>query len=311
MAHPRRFRFGVTAHDARSGDEWRAFARKVEDLGFASLMVPDHFGTQLSPVSALAVAAASTTTLRVSMLVAANDFRHPVVLAKELATLDLLSGGRVDWGIGAGWLAPEYKAAGIPFDRPRVRVDRLTEAITVMKALFSDDPVTHTGPHYRLTGLDGYPKPVQRPHPPLLLGGAQRRMLTLAGREADIVGLAPRPNPGSGAPVTRARIEDDLARQNEWIRAGAGGRYEELELNVTAFPVIVDADHDSRAARLGKRLGTEPEAVFASPHMLVGSIDRICDTLEAHRARWDVSYVTVAAAAVDAFAPVVARLTGR
>jgi probable F420-dependent oxidoreductase len=310
MAHPRPFRFGVTAHDAHSGDEWCAFARKIEDLGFATLMVPDHFGTQLAPVSALAVAATSTTTLRVSMLVAANDFRHPVVHAKELATLDVMSGGRVDWGVGAGWLAPEYKAAGLTFDKARVRVDRLAEAITVMKGLFSDGPVTHTGPHYRVTELDGYPKPVQRPHPPLLVGGAKRRMLTLAGREADIVGLAPLPNTDSDAPVTRDRIEENLTRQQAWIRAGAGDRYRDLEIAATAFPVIVDGDHDARTRRLGGRLSMEPEAVVASPHMLVGDVERICDTLEAHRARWDVSYVTVAATAVDTFAPVVARLAG-
>ena len=182
MAHARRFRFGVTAHQAGSGAEWKALSRKVEDLGFSTLFVCDHLGDQLAPVPALAAAAEATTDLRVGVLVACNDFRHPVIQAKEVATLDVLSGGRAEWGVGAGWLAPEYEAAGLAFDPGPVRVDRMQEAVAVMKALLGDGVVTHEGRHYRVTNLDGRPKPVQRPHPPLLIGGARKRVLRFAGQ---------------------------------------------------------------------------------------------------------------------------------
>jgi probable F420-dependent oxidoreductase len=303
------FRFGVTAHTAVSGDEWRALCRRVEDLGYSSIALPDHFGEQLAPIAALATAA-SVTTLRVGMLVAANDFRHPVVHAKELATLDLLSDGRVDWGMGAGWLAPEYRAAGIPFEPARTRVDRLAEAVAVMKALFADGEAVFDGAHYRVDALDGQPKPVQRPHPPLLVGGAQRRILTLAGREADVVGIAPVPPDASG-PSTRARIEAGVDRQLAWIRAGAGDRYADVELNMVPFPVILDDDPVARSERLGPRLKMTPDAVLAAPHVWVGGVEGICDSLEQRRERWGVSSWTVPVAWVDTAAPIVARLAGR
>jgi probable F420-dependent oxidoreductase len=300
----------VTVHDAPSATAWRELCGKVADLGYTNLWVSDHLNEQLAPVAALATAAA-VTDLRVGMLVAANDFRHPVVLAKELATLDLLTDGRVEWGMGAGWLAPEYRAAGIDFDRAGVRVTRLTEAIAVMKGLFGDGPVTFEGAHYRVEGLDGYPKPVQRPHPPLLVGGAKQRVLTLAAREGDVVGVAPVPVPPSVAAASAADVEAATDEQLGWIRAAAADRFTALELNMVAFPVIVDADPVARAERLGPKLRFQPDAVLAAPHVWVGSVESICDGLEARRARWGVSSWTVPAAMLERAAPVVARLAGR
>jgi probable F420-dependent oxidoreductase len=310
MPHARPFRFGMTAHRAGSRKEWRKLCRKVEDLGYSSLAVPDHFGEQLAPIAALATAAAVTTSLRVGMLVAANDFRHPVPHAKELATLDVLSDGRVIWGMGAGWLAPEYHAAGIAFDRPGVRVDRLGEAVAVMKAIFADGPASFDGAHYRVSGLEGHPKPVQRPHPPLLIGGARRQILGLAGREADIVGIAPVPNNGSEA-ATRARLEAAIDEQLGWIRDAAGDRFRDLELNMVAFPVILDEDRVARAVKLAPRLKMTPDAVLAAPHVWVGGVDGICEALEQRRERWGVSSWNVPVAWIDKIAPVIARLSGR
>lgn len=313
MAHARPFRFGVTAHTATSGDGLRSLSRKVEDLGFATLVVPDHFGDQLALMPALATVLESTSRLRVGALVACNDFRHPVVYAKELATLDLLSGGRVDWGIGAGWLAPEYKSAGIPFDRAGVRVDRMIEAVAVMKGLFGSEVTSYSGAHYTVRELDGQPKPVQQPHPPLLVGASQKRMLTFAGHEADIVGVVPagagRQSPTSDGP--RPTVEEAVDLQIGWVRAAAGDRFAAIELNMVAYPALITDDPERSAAKLAAPMKLDPSEVLASPHVLLGSVERICDTLEARRERWGVSYWVVAAMNLDALAPVVAHMAGR
>src|SRR5437762_11989578 len=171
MAHPRKFRFGVQASSAGSAAEWATLARKAEDLGYSSLFLPDHFGDQLAPIPAMMAAADATTDLKVGALVFDNDYKHPVVLAKEIATIDVLSGGRVEFGIGAGWMNTDYEQSGIPKDRDGVRIARMVEGLEVCKALWSDEPCTYKGEHYTITALDGLPKPVQRPHPPVLIGG--------------------------------------------------------------------------------------------------------------------------------------------
>ena len=294
-----------------AGTEWRKFCRKVEDLGFATLFACDHLGDQVSPVPALAAAAEAATRLRIGTLVTCNDFRHPVVHAKEIATLDLLSGGRVEWGIGAGWFASEYEKAGIEFDPPSVRVDRMQEAVAVMKGLFADGPVTHHGTHYRITALEGGPKPVQRPHPPLLVGGGGRRMLTFAAREAAIVGVAPsQASRRIGEAPAQETVERATDRQVGWIREAAGDRLPHLELQMVVWPAIVTSSPDEPARQWSEHLGLEPAQVLASPHVWMGTIDQICDSLLECRERWDVSYWVVQAADVDVVAPVVARLAG-
>src|SRR2546428_1826024 len=185
--HPKPFRFGVQEHSAPSAKAWRDTARRVESLGYKALYLPDHFGHQLGPIAALLAAADATTTLRVGSLVFDNDYRHPVVLAKEAATLDLLSDGRLDLGIGAGWMVSDYEQAGIPFDSPGIRIERLAEAIAIIKKFFAGGEFSFQGKHYSINGIEGAPSPVQKPHPPLLLGGGGRKMLQLAAREADIV----------------------------------------------------------------------------------------------------------------------------
>jgi len=238
MSKQRSFRFGVSVHGTKSGTEWRGIARQAEALGYSTLLLPDHLGDQLSPIPALVAAADATSTLRVGSLVFDNDFRHPALLAKEAATLDVLSGGRLELGIGAGWMKPEYDQAGIPFDRASERIGRMEEGVQIIKGLFADGPVDFAGHYYTITGLEGFPKPVQRPHPPLHIGGGGQRLLSLAAREADIVGFLPRARrDGMGQDVTDATPEA-LEQKIAWVREAAGARFDELELGVLVAQVI-------------------------------------------------------------------------
>lgn len=310
MAHPRRFRFGVQLATAASASEWTEQARKVEDLGYSTLFIPDHFGDQLAPMPALSVAAAVTSELRVGALVFDNDYRHPLVLAKELATLDLLSDGRLEVGLGAGWMRSDYDASGIPFDEPRVRVDRFEEGLAVIKGLLGSGPVDHEGEHYRITEHVGTPRPVQD-LPPVLVGGGMPRMLRLAGRHADIVGINPTiPNGAIDGDAVRSGLAEETDRKLDWVREGAGERFDDLEINLLNFACIVTDDRDGTAEALAPAFGLSPTDLLAFPHALIGTVDQIVDSLEERRDRWGASYVVVQGDALDAFAPVVARLTG-
>ena len=308
---PRPFRFGVQASSPPPGTTWPALARRAEGDGWSVLTVADHLDDQYAVVPALQAAADATATLRIGALVLCNDYRHPVVAAKELATIDVLSGGRLEAGLGAGWMTSDYEQAGIALDRPGVRIDRMVEALDVLDALWGDAPATVHGEHYRVTDLDGRPKPVQRPRPPLLIGGGGRRVLTLAGQRADIVGI--NLNLASGTIGAEAGRDGTAERTDEkvaWVRAGAGDRFDDLELQVRVHLAIVTDDRAGVAAALAGGFGLTPEAALASPHALAGTVDEICDDLVARRERWGISYIGVGLDAMDAMTPVVARLTG-
>ncbi|WCO68697.1 TIGR03621 family F420-dependent LLM class oxidoreductase [Iamia majanohamensis] len=311
MASSRPFRFGVQHATAPDGPGWVERARQAEDLGYSTLFMPDHFGDQLSPTVALQAAADATTTLRVGALVYDNDYRHPVVLAKDCATIDLLSGGRLELGLGAGWMTSDYEQSGIPLEPAKVRVERMEEAVAVLKGAFGDGPFDHAGTHYTVTGYDGHPKPAQRPHPPLLIGGGKRRVLSFAAREAQIVGINPTiPN---GKVDADAAVTGTAAATDEkvgWIREAAGDRYGDLELNALHFATIITDDRAGTIEMMAPLFGIPPEDVEDYPHALIGTVDQICEDLESRRERWDLSYVVVQADAVEAFAPVVARLAG-
>jgi len=319
MAHHRRFRFGVQIRGAATAPAWVAKARAIESLGYASLMLPDHFHEQLGPFSALTAAASVTRTLQLGVLVFANDYRHPVVLAKELATLDMASGGRVCVGLGAGWAKSDYEAAGMPYDPPGTRVERLGESLTVLKGLFADGPLTFHGRHYHISQLEGLPKPVQRPHPPILVGGGGRRVLSLAAREADIVAINIALTAGVVAPGwTPERTAEATDRKVAWIREAAGDRFDDLELSLMCGIVAVTDDRDRAAAETAARLGVGADELLESPFALIGTVAQIADTLERRRDRFGISYImhppeitTHPAASLEAFAPVVARLAGR
>jgi probable F420-dependent oxidoreductase len=306
----RPFRFGVTAPTASAGTDWPGRARRVEHLGYSTLVVPDHFRDHLAPVPALTAAALATTRLRVGSLVFSNDFRHPAVLAKEAATIDVLSGGRFELGLGAGWLREEYDQTGIRFDAPGTRVGRLEEAVTIIKGLLAGERVTFTGRHYAIADLEGRPIPVQRPHPPIAIGGGGRRTLTLAAREASIVGLVPRARrDGSGLDLND--LSDAATREKvEWVRAAAGARFDSLEINALIQAVAVADQRMTAADQLASRFKVGRDVVLETAYVAVGTIDEICETLRQRRERYGISYLTVFERDMEAFAPVVARLAG-
>jgi probable F420-dependent oxidoreductase len=311
----RPFRFladGREVADARTLGET---ARRAEALGFDALVIPDHLIDQLSPVSAMAVIAAATERLRIGAFVLNNDLRHPAVLAQDLASLDVLSGGRLDVAIGAGWNRPEYDAIGIPFDPGPVRVGRLVEAVTVLKGCFADEPFSFGGEHYTITYYDARPKPVQRPHPPFLIGGGGKRILSFAAREANIVGLAPRLLPGvRGDPgsITLSATEEKIG----WVRDAALDRFDQLEFNVyPSMSQVMVTDHarselETLAARLAERSGMPVSAddLVESPHIYIGSVDGLVEKVRMLRERLGISSFMLGA--VDELSPVVERLAG-
>ncbi len=306
----RPFRFGVTAPTVLSGPAWVERARRIEQLGYSIVHVPDHFRDQLAPVPALTAAAMATTRLRVGSLVFSNDFRHPVVLAKEAATLDALSGGRFELGLGSGWLREEYDQAGISFDAPGTRIERLAEAVAIVKGLLAGERVTLSGRHYAIAGLEGRPRPIQRPHPPILIGGGGQRTLSLAAREASIVGLVLRARRDGGG-LDRADFgEAALSQKVEWVRAAAADRFEALELHALIQAVVV-SDRRTAAKQLASRFSVPSELLLESPYVLVGAVDEICETVRQRRERYGISYLTVFDRDLEAFAPVVARLAGK
>lgn len=309
----KRFRFGVTSYGAESGAAWVAKAQRVEELGYSTLLVPDHFIGQLWAMPALAVAAAVTTKLRVGTVVCDNDFRHPVVLAKEAATIDFLSGGRFELGLGAGWLKAEHDALGIGFNSPGVRVSRLAEAVQVIKGYFGDTPVKFSGRYYQVDGeigIEQTPQPVQRPHPPLLIGAGGRRMLTLAAREADIVGITIRTSAdGSGPDLEDAGVP--LSLRIEWLQEAAGDRFDSLELHVQTWAAVVTDQRQEVARNLSQSIPLDPDLMLSLPYLLAGTIEEIVFSLEDYRERYGITYYSIFDRDMEAFAPVVARLAGR
>ena len=298
-------------HRAPDARAWREKARLVETLGYKTLYLPDHFGDQLSPIAALMSAADATTTLRVGSLVFDNDYRHPVVLAKEAATLDLLSEGRLDFGLGAGWQVSDYEQTGIPFDPPGIRIDRLAEALQIIKSFFAGGSVSFSGKHYKVDGVEAAPSPLQKPHPPIVLGGGGKRMLRLAGREADIVSVNFNLSEGR---VNRSLVRTGLAEATDekvaWIKEAAGDRFAAIELSVTVFVANVTDDRETVAGALAAGLRSEPDEVLQTPHFLIGTVEQIIEDLQTRRERFGISYVVVPDEAALSLAPVVERLTG-
>ena len=310
MAHSHKFRFGVQTSTAVSREAWADNARKIEDLGYSTLFIPDHFNDQFAPMPAMMAAADATTTLRVGSLVFDNDYKHPVVLAKEAATLDVLSGGRLELGLGAGWMVSDYEQAGMSYDSPGVRISRLEEAVAIIKGLFSDEPVAHDGKHYSVHH-NGLPKPLQKPHPPLLIGGGGKRVLRYAAREADIVGVNFQLTEGRvNSAVMQTGTVEATKEKIGWIREAAGARFDDIELNVTVFAAIVTDDRATLAERLAPRFGTTPAGLPEAPHVLLGSVDQIAEDLQRRRELFGFSYVVISGDGFEALAPVVKNLAG-
>jgi probable F420-dependent oxidoreductase len=305
------YRFGVNVGPSGSRAEWAQKARKIEDLGYSTLTVPDHLSGFFAPMPALISAAEATKNLRVGTNVLNNDFRHPVLVAREAATVDLLTEGRFELGLGAGHMQSEYNQAGLHFDAGGIRVERLAEAVVLIKRLLKGEQVTLAG-HYRVTDHTIYPLPVQRPHPPILVGGNGLNLLRLAAREADIVGLSGITfRCGGAAPDISAWRVSEIDKRTRLIRDISGDRYEGLELSALIQRVVVTNDRRKAAEDLaGRWMQLSPEEVLESPYVLIGTVDEIIEDIQACRERWGISYYTIFEPYVDAFAPVVARLAG-
>jgi probable F420-dependent oxidoreductase len=311
----RPFQFLADIHEIVPGPELAARARRAEQLGYHALVIPDHLLGQLSPTVALATVAAATSTLRMSAFVMNNDLRHPAVLAQDVASIDVLSGGRIDLAIGAGWNKPEYDAIGLSFDPTPVRQARLTESIAVLKGMFSGEPFSFAGEHYTITDYTAEPVPVQRPHPPFFIGGGGRRTLTLAGREADIVGLAPRIQKNAtldAASLTLAATREKIG----WVRDAAGERFEDLEFNIypSGWPVVVTDDLRGEARqvidRLRSRTGVElsEDEIIDSPHLFIGSVDRLVEKFQ--QLREELGITSILLGEIGELEPVLERLSG-
>lgn len=295
----RHFRFGVVAAQARSGEEWAVRARRIESMGYSTVLTPDGLKYTLAPLPALTAAAMATRSLRVGTYVIANDFRNPVLLAKEVATVDLLSGGRFELGIGVGRpaAAEDNRMLGIPFDSGALRVARLAESLSVLKALLSGQTATAPGPHYKAAGAEISPRPVQSPRPPILVGASKRRLLELAAREADIIALG----------VAPTEPESGVAERIEWIRDAAGSRFEQLELNLNLMAVGQQVP-SWIASQMG--LTAEMLAQSGAASALIGTIDEMVETLQRRRESLGISYIVVADELAEGLAPVVERLAG-
>ncbi len=310
----RPFRFGVSVWHAHSRSEFAEKARKIEALGYDTLTLPDHLTDRIAPLPALVSAAEATKTLRVGTYVLNNDLRHPVLVAREAAAVDLLTDGRLQLGLGAGSIRSEYDQVGLGFDAGGTRVERLEEAVRIIKGLLSGEQVTFTGKHYAVDGHAIAPLPVQRPHPPILIGGNGPRLLALAAREADIVGLSGLNfrNGGAIPPDFSGWRVSNVDERLGLVREAAGkDRYDRLELNALVQRVVITDDRLAAAEALTSLTQLTPDEILQSPYVLIGSVDQMVEDLQARRERWDISYYVVHEPYLDDFASVVTRLAGR
>jgi probable F420-dependent oxidoreductase len=326
---PRPFRFSLQSFNTESPASWRTLVRKAEDLGYSAFFLADHFlsggaaleGTfhppqMLGAVPAIAMALEQTSTLRVGCRVFCNDYRHPFMLAKEAATLDYLSGGRLEFGIGAGWLRNEYGAVGLPFDPFPERFRRLAEFVRAYKAFMSGEPLALDGEYISWSGFHGTPAPAQKPWPPLMIGGGSGKILEFAGREADIVSLNFNNRAGVLGPDGMiSGLAAATARKIDRVEAGAGARFGDIELEIGAYNTIITDHQQPTAEAVGQALGMGAADILNHPHCLIGSVGFICEELQRRREAYGISYVAVMDDGennmAEAFAPVVARLSGK
>ena len=321
----RPFRFGVQSYFAETGDDWRAQVRQAEALGYSAFHLADHLigdgpalaatnhpAQNLAAIPAMAVAAEASSTITIGCRVFCCDYHNAVVLAKSVATLDFFSGGRIECGLGAGWLEGEYDAVGVPFKPARERIDRLEETIRVCRAHWGDGLTDVTGTHVHAVGFEGIPKPVRRPGPPIMIGGGSKRVLGIGGREADIVSLNFDNSSGKIGPAGVGTSTAEMTRQKiDWIRAGAGDRFDDIEIEIGAYFTVVTPAREKTLAGMAPVFQLTPEQLGEHPHGLIGSVDYIVDALQQRREEYGISYVTVGRAVAESFAPVVARLAGQ
>jgi len=314
MAHDHKFRFAAQLSTAPGGTarSWADQARRVEALGYSTLLMPDHFGDQLAPVPALAAVAGATTTLRMGSLVFGNDYRHPFVLAKEAATLDVLSEGRFELSLGAGWMRTDYEEAGLAYDPPKVRVERFEEAAMVLQGLLrTEGAFSFDGTHYQVHGHSLTPRPVQQPGPPLIIGGGGRRVLSFAARHADIVSINVNLRGGTAGPETAPDASPERTRQKvAWVREAAGERFDDLELNALIGFVAITDDAAGIAAAMAPHFGIDPDDALHVPLALLGTLEEMEDELQWRRQEYGISYWSIEAGDWEALGPLVSKLAG-
>lgn len=309
--HP--FRFGVLNFGVASAAELAARARRHEDLGYSTFLLSDHV-FNLAPFTGMAAAAQATSRLRVGTYVLGNDFWHPAMLAREALAIDLVSNGRLELGLGSGWYSGDYVQTGIPLDSPGVRISRLEESVTILKSLLSGETVTFHGKYYHIDQLSVFPKPVQQPHPPILIGGGSRRTLSLAARQADIVSFNSRTTPEGGLDPTSVTLVATHEKV-EWVCQAAGDRLPGLEFNVLCQSVIVTRDREQAARKIVEdwkwHMEYKVEQVLESPAFLIGEVEQVVEKLHQNRERFGFSYYVVFEDTLESFAPVVQCLAGR
>ena len=308
-SHP--FRFGALVAQLQTRGQLNETARRLEDAGFSTLLMTDHLGEErLSAIPALVSAACATTSLRVGSIVLNNDLRHPAVLAGEIATVDVVTDGRFELGIGAGWEKEDYDRAGITLDPAPVRIDRLEESLNILHQYFTTDAVNFAGKYYTVTDMPTLPRAIQRPRPPILVGGGGKRILTVAGRWADIVGVhLPAKRDGSGQDFS-ASAPEDVEKRISWIKDAAGDRMASIELCQNVFMVAITADRRAAGEQVADRFGIPVEVALSSPYFLLGTEDQIVDQLRQNRQRFGISYLIVPGRFIDELQPVVERLSG-
>ncbi|MQY27622.1 TIGR03621 family F420-dependent LLM class oxidoreductase [Nocardia aurantia] len=318
----RPFRFAVQATRATSATEWRDTAQQIEELGYSTLFLADHYlgrgpaakearwpPQHLAPIAAMAVAAAVTTTLRVGCRVFCADYHVPGVLMKEATTLDRLSDGRLEFGIGGGWSAPEYRAMGIPYESGAQRISKLEEVVELFKAHCSGEQLDLTGEHVTAQGYAGLPLPVQRPHPPIMIGGSRRRVLSLAGREADIASISN--VPFDAVDAAGRTPQQEAVRRLDFVRAAAGDRFGEIDIESSPFFTTITTDPAAALSGLATMLRTPADGLADHPNVLAGTVEEVVDQLLERREMYGANYITVQQTEYAAFAPVVELLTGK
>jgi probable F420-dependent oxidoreductase len=314
MTHRHKFRFAAQLSTTPEGTarSWADQARRAEGLGYSTLFMPDHFGDQLAPVPALAAVAGATSTLRMGSLVFGNDYRHPVVLAKEASTLDVLSDGRFELSLGAGWMRTDYEEAGITYDTPRTRVERFEEAVTVIQGLLrTDGPFSFDGTYYQVHEHTLLPRPVQQPGPPLIIGGGGQRVLSFAARHADIVSINVNLREGTGGPETAPNASPERTRQKvAWVQEAAGDRFDDLELNALIGFIMITDDATGIAEAMAPHFGISADDALHIPLALLGTLDEMVEELQWRREEYGISYWSIEGDSWEALGPVVTKLAG-
>lgn len=319
MSRP--LRFGIQSYSADSPAAWREMAKKTEDLGFSALHMADHyFGDgpaseaanhplqNLASVPAMAVAAEATSTLKIGCRVFCCDYHNPVVLVKEAATIDFFSEGRLELGLGAGWIHSEYDAMGVEWKRPGLRIDRMVETIDLVRQWWSGEPIEVAGEHVKVSGFTGAPITPERP--PIMIGGGSPRVLGIAGREGDIVSINFDNSAGKIGPEgVGSGTAEGTQQKIDWIRAGAGDRFDQLDIEIGAYFTVVTDHGDAVRGQFAELFGLTPEQIADHPHCLIGSIDECVETIQQRHETYGINYVTFGGAVIDDVAEIVARLT--